>query len=342
MSSTENTSPKKKTTYIDRVRRLLNIIRLSQGGRPKTEELATICQVSERTIYRDIVKLRELGVVISLHPETHRVTISDPLYLPPVQFTLDEAFTMLTLCFEATKEPTFPLLDAIGEATCKLFGALPPRITEQLRPLTGKVLMQKAPIHLHEGSRSAFDTIRESLMTNRNVTLQYKSPRDTDAIVVTLNPYQILFARHAWYVIGYAELFKEVRMFHIGRILNVRLNEEKYEIPKSFSLDKYLRNAWCLIAEKGPDSNVEIRFSPLVAQNVSEVRWHKTQQITKNEQEGSIIFRVRVSGLHEISWWILGYGKEAEVLKPVALRDIMRKHAEELNRIYRTEESECP
>ena len=324
---------KKKTTYVDRVRRLLNIIRLSQGGRPKTEELATICQVSERTIYRDIVKLRELGLVISLHPETHRVTISDPLYLPPVQFTLDEAFTMLTLCFEATKEPTFPLLDAIGEATCKLFGSLPPRITEQLRPLTGKVLMQKAPVHLHEGSRPAFDTIRESLTKSRSVTMRYKSPLDSDAITTLLHPYQILFARRAWYVIGHAELFKEIRTFHIGRILDIRMNEGKYEIPKSFSLDKYLRNAWCLIAEKGADSDVEIRFSPLVAQNVSEVRWHKTQQVTKNE-DGSILFRVRVSGLHEISWWILGYGKEAEVLEPTALRDIMRKHAEELNRIY--------
>ena len=324
---------KKKTTYVDRVRRLLNIIRLSQGGRPKTEELATICQVSERTIYRDIVKLRELGLVISLHPETHRVTISDPLYLPPVQFTLEEAFTMLTLCFEATKEPTFPLLDAIGEATCKLFGSLPPRITEQLRPLTGKVLMQKTPVHLHEGSRPIFDTIRESLTKCRSVTMRYKSPLDSDAIATVLHPYQILFARRAWYVIGHAEHFKEIRTFHIGRILDIRMNEGKYEIPKSFSLDKYLRNAWCLIAEKGPDSDVEIRFSPLVAQNVSEVRWHKTQQVTKNE-DGSILFRVRVSGLHEISWWILGYGKEAEVIKPAALRDIMRKHAEELNRIY--------
>jgi len=323
-----------RTTYIDRVRRLLNIIRLSQGGRPKIEELADICQVSERTIYRDINKLRELGIVISLHPETHRVSVSDPVYLPPVQFTLEEAFSMLTLCFEAAKEPVFPLLDAIGEATCKLFGALPRKITDQLMPLTGKVLMQKEPSHSHAGSTEAFLKVREACAKHRAVSIKYKSPKDPDSIFTRLHPYQIFFARHAWYVIGWAELFKEIRMFHIGRIEEIQVTDERFKNPKSFSLDRYLRNAWSLIPEPGPDSDVEIRFSPLVAQNVSEVRWHKTQQITKNELDGSIIFRVRVSGLNEISWWILGYGKEAEVLGPPELRNIMRKHIEELNRIY--------
>ena len=326
-----------RTSYIDRVRRLLNIIRLSQGGRPKIEELATICQVSERTIYRDIDKLRELGIVISLHPDTHRVSVSDPVYLPPVHFTLEEAFTMLTLCFEAAKEPVFPLFDTIGEATCKLFGALPRKITDQLKPLTGKVLMQKAPVHLHDDSRAAFDTIRTALVKNRAVLMKYKSPKDADAITTRLHPYQIFFARHAWYAIGWASLFKEIRMFHIGRVQEIRETEEKFETPKSFSLDRFLRNAWSLIPEPGPDSDVEIRFSPLVAQNVSEVRWHKTQQIVKNELDGSVLFRVQVSGLHEISWWILGYGKEAEVLRPPQLREIMRKHSEELNQIYSRE-----
>ena len=122
-------------------------------------------------------------------------------------------------------------------------------------------------------------------------------------------------------------------MFHIGRIEEIQVTDERFENPKSFSLERFLGNAWSLIPEPGPDSEVKIRFSPLVAQNVSEVRWHKTQQITKNE-DGSIVFRVCVSGLNEISWWILGYGKEAEVLKPPELRDIMRKHINEMNRIY--------
>ena len=45
-------------------------------------------------------------------------------------------------------------------------------------------------------------------------------------------------------------------------------------------------------------------------------------------------FHVTVSGLKEISWWILGYGKEAEVLKLQKLREMIRSHAEEILKKY--------
>ncbi len=92
-----------------------------------------------------------------------------------------------------------------------------------------------------------------------------------------------------------------------------------FRIPSRFSIDRYLRNAWHLIAEPGPDRRVVVRFQPMVAQNVSEVLWHKTQKLTFNE-DGTLDFEVTVTGLGEISWWILGYGDQAEVLEPSELR----------------------
>ena len=88
-----------------------------------------------------------------------------------------------------------------------------------------------------------------------------------------------------------------------------------------------------MIPEQGPDHEVVIRFSPLVARNVSEVLWHPTQRVQPND-DGSVDFHVTVSGLNEISWWVLGYGKEAEVRQPFALREIIRKHIIELAKKY--------
>ena len=69
-----------------------------------------------------------------------------------------------------------------------------------------------------------------------------------------------------------------------------------------------------------------IRFSRLVAQNVAEVAWHKTQQVHHNEDD-TLDFRVQVSGLGEIPWWVLGYGDQAEVLQPPQLRQIVAERA---------------
>ena len=98
-------------------------------------------------------------------------------------------------------------------------------------------------------------------------------------------------------------------------------------------MDRYFRNAWHLIPEKGPDHQVVVRFSKKVAQNVAEVVWHKTQRLQLNP-DGTLDFHVTVSGLGEISWWVLGYGDQAEVLQPPARRSIVAGHAARLIQRY--------
>jgi len=56
----------------------------------------------------------------------------------------------------------------------------------------------------------------------------------------------------------------------------------------------------------------------MVARNVADVLWHKTQQIEWLEG-GGIRFSVQVDGLREITGWILGYGDQVKVLDPPEL-----------------------
>jgi proteasome accessory factor B len=44
------------------------------------------------------------------------------------------------------------------------------------------------------------------------------------------------------------------------------------------------------------------------------------QKVTRNG-DGSAIVEFRVDGLNEITWWILGYGDQVQVLAPKALRE---------------------
>ena len=61
-------------------------------------------------------------------------------------------------------------------------------------------------------------------------------------------------------------------------------------------------------------------FLPEVAHDVAEVQWHSTQKVTPNG-DGSAIVEFRVDGLNEITWWILGYGDQVQVLAPKVLRE---------------------
>jgi proteasome accessory factor B len=88
-----------------------------------------------------------------------------------------------------------------------------------------------------------------------------------------------------------------------------------------------------MIPDHAADQRVVIRFQPLVARNVAEVMWHKTQDV-KFDEDGSLVFRVRVSGLSEIVWWILGYGDQAEVLQPKKLRRLVAQRAKNMAIMY--------
>ena len=156
--------------------------------------------------------------------------------------------------------------------------------------------------------------------------IRYRSLTEWEEIRTRLNPYRLLFSRRSWYVIGRSSMHRSTRTFNVGRVAEVELLDTRFEVPRGFSIDRYLRNAWHLVPEPGRDSEVLIRFSKMVAQNVAEVAWHKTQRLKFNG-DGTLDFSVTVSGLNEISWWILGYGDQAKVLKPAKLRRMVSQRA---------------
>ncbi|HEX3870316.1 MAG TPA: WYL domain-containing protein, partial [Pirellulales bacterium] len=136
-------------------------------------------------------------------------------------------------------------------------------------------------------------------------------------------------------------LHRAVRTFNIGRILSLEPLDETFKIPRGFRIERVLRNAWNLMAERGPDHDVTIHFDKMVAQNVAEVMWHNTQRIDFHD-DGSIDFHVKVSGLTEISWWVLGYGDQAIVVRPQKLRDMIVHRCRNLVKRYEALDAEAP
>jgi proteasome accessory factor B len=116
-------------------------------------------------------------------------------------------------------------------------------------------------------------------------------------------------------------------------------------MPRGFSIERYLGNAWNLMPQSGGDVHVAVRFAPLVARNVAEVAWHKTQRL-EFEDDGFLVYHVDVSGLNEIVWWILGYGDQAEVLQPAKLRRLVAERVKNMQTLYAKDvagkEVRCP
>jgi predicted DNA-binding transcriptional regulator YafY len=318
---------------LSRICRLLKLIGLLQAGEGRsTESLARECDVSRRTVFRDLNTLRAAGVPL-VFDEEERHHISGTYYLPPTNFTPDEALALIVLSHELGDRMGVPFLDPARSAAVKLQSALPARLRDQLRRMTGSVRIRPPPRNPLDGQRPIYQQLLDAIAVRRSVRIRYHSLTEWKEIRTRLDPYRQLFSRRSWYAIGRSSLHRSTRTFNVGRIRSIEPLEEQYRIPRGFSIERYLRNAWHLIPERGRDCQVVVRFDKMVAQNVAEVAWHKTQQLTFRD-DGSLEFRVTVSGLNEISWWILGYGDQAEVLEPARLRSLVADRVAQMARRY--------
>jgi len=319
---------------LSKISRLIQLIGLLQAGKGATAgSLAKHCQVSRRTIFRDLEVLRRARVPLLYDGAVGAYRIPGTYFLPPTHFTTEEALAVLVLCREMGRDRSLPLYGAAQAAAIKLESSLPAPLREDVRELSAAVQIRLEPNCPLVEQRDIYHQLLHSITARRQVRIQYDSFSEERLIETRLSPYRLLFSRRSWYVIGRSSLHREIRTFNVSRVRRLECLDDTFHTPRSFSVERYLGNAWHLIAEPGPDFHVVVRFERLVARNVAEVEWHKTQRCEPRD-DGRMDFVVTVSGLNEISWWILGYGDQAEVLQPQALRELVRQRATRMVELY--------
>ena len=319
---------------IKRITRLLKLLQLLQSGNGQNADgLAESCGVSRRTTFRDIEALRAAGVPVSFDEQRDRYSIPGTYFLPPINFTPAEAMSLVALANEMGRGDRLPFYEPARRAAHKLEDSLPVALRQELKKLTQGIRIQPMPVSPLAAKEAFYQQLIDARARRRVVRIEYDSLTEWERIRTKLRPYHLLFSRHSWYVIGRSSLHRAVRTFNLSRIASLETLKEKFAIPHGFSLERHLGNAWQLIPGDGADNRVVICFKPLVAQNVGEVIWHKKQKL-EFQPDGSLIFRVQVSGLQEIMWWILGYGDQAEVLEPPELREMVAKRAKALAAVY--------
>ena len=254
--------------------------------------------MSRRTIFRDLDSLRESGVPLEFDSEHDRYFIPSAFFLPPTNFTTDEALAIIALVGKITTGARLPFSDSARLAALKLESSLPTSLRRDVRGVVRRIQINMNQVNTLAGKDAIYQRLVSSIEERRVVRIKYGSLSEWVSITTKLRPYHLLFSRRSWYVIGKSSLHRQIRTFNVGA-----------------------------------DSHVVIRFQSVVAHNVAEVLWHKTQQIDWLE-DGRMDFTVHVSGFNEIAWWILGYGDQAEVLQPLKLRRLLARRVANMYRLY--------
>ncbi|MGB5105083.1 MAG: YafY family protein, partial [Candidatus Zixiibacteriota bacterium] len=301
--------------------RLLAILNLIRTHHSITaDRLAEKCGVSERTIYRDLATLCDVGAPVYFD---NGYKLLPGFFLPPLNLSVDEYLTFKVALLGSPLKSLKSQSVNINNLIAKIDNAVNSHVPEQLKRSRPT---QQIAVRNTTDNRAADLTIRllQKAVDNHSViNFRYASVSSGTALR-EVNPYFVVFRGRAWYLLAYCRRHREVRTFRVDRISRINFTDKHFDPDPSVSPDSYFKSSWEVFT--GKPVRVKIRFRGKAAAVISTGQRHPDETI-KRRSDKSIDYSVSVAGIEEISRWIVGFGGMATVIEPPQLLQRVKKMA---------------
>ncbi|MEO1252582.1 MAG: YafY family protein [Pseudomonadota bacterium] len=227
-----------------RADRLFQIVQHLRGGRLLTAAaLAERLEVSERTIYRDIVDLQSTGVPIDGEAGVGYV-MRGGFDLPPLMFTRDEIVALVAGARMVRAWGGAGMARAAEEALIKIEAVLPE--AERARVADTKIFAP--PMGITERLRARLDFIDAAIDARETLSMHYRNEEGAQS-QRCIQPLGLWFWGKVWTLIAWCELRDDFRMFRIDRMDALTHAGRRYKPAPERSLAECLRQ---IEAKYGP------------------------------------------------------------------------------------------
>ncbi|MCB0197452.1 MAG: YafY family transcriptional regulator [Anaerolineae bacterium] len=298
---------------MNRVDRLMGYLLLFQSrGLMRAQDFSQQFEISERTVYRDIQSLCEVGVPIMAMPgEGYR--LMEGYYLPPITFTPNEARSLyLAIAILSAQAKPGPTQDAARTALEKVRSVLPSASRKQVEALEAIINFYSFPKNLLDFDDTLLGTLQEAIQQRRLVHLCYHSLSSNAVTERDVEPLELIYLDKAWILSAYCRLRQEQRMFRLDRIDAIKVRPRETFAPRSPERHTL---------ERGPEPIV-VRFAAEI------VRWVREDQHYSFVKERAVdapdsadrlmIYRPRT--FRQIKNWLLSWAESMEIIAPPHLR----------------------
>jgi proteasome accessory factor B len=309
--------------------RLIVIDREIRSARyPNVPGLATLLDVSMRTVQRDLEYLRDvMEAPLEWSVPENGYRYSEPGYVLPVRKVGEGDLLALLLSDRAiTEYRGTPFETELRRILQKLGSALPQEIPISSEALAG-ACTQPSSGRRDGGLLPALDqAIRESATLE---VLYHTQSRDVTQWR-KLNPYHLALVDGEWYLFAHCHLNREVRVFLPSHIRGCRRTGDSFTPPRAFDTVHFLKAHSQLLPGKSPIA-VKIRIDQAHAPDLGEKDSSaalKVQYLTN----GGVDLTVSAEDVDAVIRWTLNWGSGAEILSPPWVRrrarDLLRRLTE--------------
>jgi predicted DNA-binding transcriptional regulator YafY len=293
--------------FIDRV--------IASGRYPNTGTLAAFCETGIATISRDIEYMRKkLKAPIEYDFFRKGYYYTKKTFRLPAAFTSAEEMLALGMAknlFSLYRDT--PIYDAVHQ----LMENITAPLAEAQNPNWYEDRILVPPVPSVPIPPDIWDTITEGLRKNRILTFEYRSTWTSGYHTRKVRPYQLLFDNGAWYLYGYAEERRGMRMFSLSRIRKINLENETFIFPASADYRAHTDGSYLGAYSTEKKRRFRIAFFNDGAMRIKERRWAADQQI--KETPDGVILSFTSAQYGKVLELVLSNGRDAQPLEPAEL-----------------------
>ena len=294
---------------------------LNSGEGASVYDIAERFAVSVRTAIRYIRALQVAGEPLYEEVEGRRKVWR--LMASARQQTVTLTTAQMVALFLSRRVFDFLAGTGFKEDLDDLFGKLEAQLRRKdfaaARNLDRKVFDVNEARHLYEGRIEDVNDIVTALLREERLRVTHESVSGGKKTFV-LEPYTLMVYKKGLYLVGRSQGHAgELRTFALDAFREVEwLRGDSFDYPADYRPEQVTEGAFGLI--RGSEvTRVRILFDPKVARYVERVLWHPTQRFKRTAAGLEMTMEVR--GTTEVVGWVLGFGADARVLEPAALRE---------------------
>lgn len=308
---------------MNRVDRLLGYLLVFQShDLVRAQDLAARFEVSERTVYRDIEALYEVGVpLVGMPGEGYQ--LMPGYYLPPVMFSEGEAKALsLAIALLTGLTDPGPTHDAAQSALDKVRALLPKATLAQVEALQAILGFYNLGRHSLDLDNPTFLQLQQAIHEQRVVILHYHAQHDNQITERAVEPLQLAYLDNVWILSGYCRLRQAQRAFRLDRIDRLSVTKERFAM-------RPLRARRPL-----PDGEeIVVWVDETIARWVREVQHFSFLREETSAGQLQMIYRLRDQ--EKLLRWLLQWGDQVAVLAPPDLRQEMMRQVLAMLERYR-------
>jgi predicted DNA-binding transcriptional regulator YafY len=325
---------KKRVVRFSRSKRLFELRRAL--ATPHGMTLAQICSTFEcerHTARRMIASLEELGEAISEEQDGRTKTFRLPVEARGLALKLSLAHVLAIRVAQQVLDflEGTTIKEGFDELVEQLEATLQKKPYAHLRNLDKKILVVNDAPYESADRSDAVDAVITALTNEERLHVRRASAGKEER-AFDVEPHTLLVYKKGLYVHGYSHHHQQVRTFSLDTFADVDWKRgDAFAYPVDWDPRRRFSGAFTLF--DGPETRVRIRFAAKVAKYAVRRRWHSSKKVEEHA-DGSVVLSFVVNGTTEMTSWILGWGANAEVLEPGALRDEIAETAAAIVRLY--------